>query len=448
MTTIPLRLGRLDVGGRTLRMSDVRWLCEEDHLCRPNEIVAFCDLSLTGPGDLFEDDRSDLQVVFAVRAGGRIRRGETPPRGGYLGRVPRKRWSPDSVWAHLELQAGGPDGDAPPDEPDLMFLAGRRFQQAVEDRSGLLTGWHDRKRAWWGDGEGATLLVAGTCEQQTLFRGADGTFGPMFDLMAGPAQIVTVDGGPLASSAAVLGQQLARGPEELAAIRDDMARGLLASDPAPAAKDWLFAGALLSALERSPLEESYDLLARSAPCRAPPAAAVCLSLVGEQQRVLRHRRLGYVLNIYGYRMASAGPAVRAWLKQSFEPSVQSLDDIAGDYRRLVAAARDRSFFIVNRVSSLMHQTVQSYDAMDDATMAGLNGVWVQDLNLMLHDLAREPNVQIIDADAMAADLGIARHSPDAVHASGDLDAEIRAELLHQLQARQLPGLAPRGLSLS
>ena len=429
-------------------MSDIRWLCEDGHLCRPNEIVAFCDLSVTGPGDLFGDDKSDLQVAFAVRAGGRIRRGVTPPRGGYLGRVPRKRWSPDSIWARLELQPGGPEGEAAPEEPDLLFLAGRRFQQAVEDRSGLLTGWHDRKRAWWGDGVGATLLVAGTCEQQTLFRGADGTFGPMFDLMAGPAQIVTVDGGPLASSAAVLGQQLARGPDDLAAVRDDMARGLLASDPAPTSKDWLFAGALLSALERSPLAESYDLLARSGPYRAPPAAAVCLSLVGEQQRVLRHRRLGYVLNIYGYRMASAGPTVRAWLKQNFEPSVQSLDDIAGDYRRLVAAAGDRSFFIVNRVSSLMHQSVQSYDAMDDATMAGLNGLWVQDLNLMLHDLAREPNVQIIDADAIAADLGIARHSPDAVHASGDLDAQIRAELLRQMQARRPPGLAPRGLSLS
>ena len=52
----------------------------------------------------------------------------------------------------------------------------------------------------------------------------------------------------------------------------------------------------------------------------------------------------------------------------------------------------------------------------------LGSVRARELNLMLHDLARERNVAIVDVDAIAADLGSQRHAPDGVHGSGPLQA--------------------------
>jgi hypothetical protein len=446
VTAIPLRLGPLEATGQSLKRSGLRWLCDDGRLCRAHEIVAFCNIGLRGAISLFPDEDFDLQVGFAPRVAGRIRRVAAASFGGYLDRIPNIPWSPDDVWAYLEPLSD--DSDGPLDEPDLLFLAGRRFTGVSEDRSGLLTGWHDRTRAWWGDGQGATLLAAGTCQQEGLIRGDDGSFSCMFEMSAGPAQVVLTHGEPLVPCAAVLRQQLTRTSGEAAAIRQDMAATFFADDRAPVAAGWLFMGALLNGLERSLLDQPYDLLTRSGLQRAPPASAICLSAAGEGPHLLRHRRLGYVLNIHAYRLAGIGPVMRNWLQRNFEPVSQSIDDVARDYRLLVAAHRDRPFFLVNRISSHVNETIQSYDALDDATMAGLGSLRANELNLMLHDLAREPNVEIIDADAIAADLGIAGHLPDGMHPSGDLQREIRAELLRSVRARGLAGFAPRAVSRS
>jgi Cys-tRNA(Pro) deacylase len=62
-------------------------------------------------------------------------------------------------------------------------------------------------------------------------------------------------------------------------------------------------------------------------------------------------------------------------------------------------------------------------------------VRAREMNLMLHDLARERNVAILDADAIAADLGTQRHAPDGIHGSGLLETEIRGELIRLLRQR-------------
>lgn len=53
---------------------------------------------------------------------------------------------------------------------------------------------------------------------------------------------------------------------------------------------------------------------------------------------------------------------------------------------------------------------------------------------MLHELADERGVSIIDIDSIAANLGGAVHLPDGVHQSGLMQAVIRAEIFACLKA--------------
>lgn len=447
MTALPLRLGPLEAAGRRILRSGLRWLRPDGHVCRANEIVAYCNIALAGGAPALAEEGYDLQVALAPRLPGRIRHAPGASRGGYLDRLPVADWHEDAIWAHLE---GAPaSGGAAANEPELLFLAGRRFTGIADNRTGLLTGWHDRARAWWGDGGGSTLLAAGICELDGIFRGDDGTFGSFFQTAAGPAQVVLSQDEPLVPCAAVLAEQLARTPKEVAAIREDMARSFPIGRHVPTAEEWLFMGALLNALEHCPLGEDYEMLGRSGLSRTGPADAICLSLTAEMAQLPRHRRLGYAINFHGFRLGAIGPAVRDWLRSNFEVGPQSVADVAADYRRLIAAAPGRAFFVVNRLSSQLYEQIQNYHGLDEAAMAGLSSVRAKELNLMLHDLARAvPDLAIVDADAIAADLGMAQHLPDGIHGSGAFYSEVRNELLRLVHAQGIQGFGPRALSRS
>jgi len=437
MSGIALKLGPLAVPGFKVSRSGLRWLCADGRRVRAHEIVAFCNIAMSGgAAKPFAEEAFDLQVAFAPTVAGRIRYAAEASRGGYIDRLPGGVWDPDLVWAHIEDVEGEADT---PDVPALLFLAGRRFTEIAEDRSGLLTGWHDRARAWWGDGAGGTLLGAGICELDAILRGPI-AFAEMFALAAGPAQIVLSQDEPLVPCAAVLAERLARSPDDVAAIRADMATGLTGD---AGAQDWLFMGALLNGLERAPLTEAHDIVTRSGLARTKPVDAVCLSLTAELPRAARHRRLGYTLNLHNFRLAAAPPAVRCWLRASFEPFTRTAEDVARDYRTLIAALGDRPMFVVNALSSPAHERITSYRDLDDRTMRGLASVHAKTLNLMLHDLRQDFGVEIVDADAIAADMGMAAHLPDGVHGSGALYGEIREELVRLLRARGVTGFASR-----
>ena len=90
----------------------------------------------------------------------------------------------------------------------------------------------------------------------------------------------------------------------------------------------------------------------------------------------------------------------------------------------------RHILMLNRMSSSGDDDVQSYMPFDKPlgdTLASIRG---KDINLMLHDLAREYDVAIVDVDAIAAELGGQRNLPDGIHPSGALQAEVRGEVSH------------------
>ncbi len=454
MTAIPLALGRLDVRGHEVRRSGLRWLRGDGEPCRAGDVVAYCNLALV-PEDRrllatppFAEEIRDFQVAFALCAGGRLRRAAGTSLGGFLDRLAEQDlWDPSQAIGQLDPDAASDGFDASREESlELLFGAGRRVAGVAEERSGFLTGWHDRARAWWGEGAAhSTLVGVGICELQGVFRGDRLAFQDWFDAAGGPAEIVHVPDHALVPCAALVAEQLRRTPADAEAIRADAWRSLAGGPDLPTPDDWVFAGALVGALLRSPLSERRELLSRGGLSRAAAPGAVLLSLNAETPEILRHRRLGYALAVHGYRVREAGVAVKRWLERDFERVARSPDDVARDLAALAAALRSRgptAILAMNAMSSVGHEEILDYAAFDRPIGGTLASVRAKDLNLVLHDVAREHDVAIVDNDAIAASMGAA-HLPDGAHNSGAMQAELRAEIVRILRARGLAGFAPR-----
>jgi hypothetical protein len=193
----------------------------------------------------------------------------------------------------------------------------------------------------------------------------------------------------------------------------------------------------------SPLTDHYDILTRRGLRRTGPSEAVVLSVNAESPVILRHQQLGYAVNLNFLVLTEvAGPAVRQWLLTAFEPIKRTPYDIRRDYRELIEAVRARSdtkFLILNAMSTSGDEDVFSYAPFDRPMDDTLSSIRAKELNLMLHDLAREQDISIVDVDAIAAELGGAAHLPDGVHQSGLMQAEVRAEILQLLRGRGVPG---------
>jgi hypothetical protein len=454
LSTIPLTLGPLDAPGHEIRRSGFRWAREDGETCRAGEIVAYCNLAVVPEaGGLdaaspFRDEARDLQVALVARVRGRLRRNAGTSLGGHLDRLAdRDVWDASQAIGELDPDPAVEGALGPRDEPfELLFGAGRRVAELAEERSGFLTGWHDRVRAWWGDGARATsLLGLGICEQQGVFRGDHEAFRDWFDAAAGPAEILLVPDHVLVPCAVLVAEQMRRTPAEASDIRADAWASLASLSGALAASDWVFAGTLIGALLRSPVTERRDRLSRSGLASTATLDAVLLSLNSEPVRILRHRRLGYTLTLHGYRVQEAGPGIRRWLDQDFERVERTPADIARDLGALADALRARSgatVLVLNVMSSSGHEEIVDYSAFDRPLGRTLASVHAKDMNLMLHDAARDHGLAIVDSDAIAASMG-ATHLPDGVHGSGAMEAEVRAEIVRILRARGLPGFAPR-----
>lgn len=454
VTSIALRIGRLAVPGYTLRRSGIRWLCEDGHLCRPGEVIAFCYISLAPTGRAarptapFVEEARDFQIAFAPRLGGRLRKAADSSYGGFIDQLPLYLlWAPESVIGHLEPAPGESDGPER-EELQLLFLAGRRVTELAGDHSGLLAGWHDRTRAWWADGDGplGTVLSLGNCEQIGIMRGERNASLELFEATAGPAQVVFIPDDAMVPGSAVVLEQLQRTPAQSAAIGEDFARSFPAGPAIPAPSEWIFGALLMSALRRSPLSESYEILTRVGLRRAGPPDAVILSLASELPVLLRHRRLGYAVSTQWFRVAEAGPAVQAWLQRDFEPVKRAPDQLLRDYRDLIDAVRarhDTRVLVLNVLSTLIGESIPSYAPFDLPLRDTLASVRAKEMNLMLHDLARDRDVSIVDVDAIVAELGSRQHVPDGIHQSGAMQAEVRGEILRLLRARGVPGFGAR-----
>ncbi len=451
---VPLRLGTLEIPGRTVVRSGLRWLREDGQICHAGEVVAYCSIDVWSPKGKsatpgpFSDERRDFQVAISTPVSGRLHHASGATRGGFFDQLNMFKWFEDFVIGHIDV-ASPAGATAEAAEVQLLMLAGRRTTELAEVRSGMMTGWYDRSRGWrvQGDGPMGTLLSLGTCELDGVIKGERSAFLEIFEAIEGSAHVVFMPDPPLVPSARFLAEQIIRTPAQFQEIAQDFTAALVNGEVQPAAQDWLFAGAFLMGLQRSPITDSYPILSRSGLLEAGPANAVILSLNAEPMHLLRHRKLGYSIWIHGWRMVELGKAVSQWFAANFELAQRSVADIQSDYRALIDLIRERApetqILICNRMSTSEAEDVQNYAGFDAPLGATLMTVNAKDLNLMLYDLARERDIAVVDIDAIAAEFGARAHLHVDVHQSGPMQAEIRAEVLRILDARGVPGFVRR-----
>ena len=434
-----LLLGPLQAPGYNILRSGVRWLYESGHHCRPNQIFAYCNITLepstgrlSGPSPFAEE--LELQIAFASRVGGRISIDSATARGGYLSVRTVDVWNPDTLIATIDPD---PETGEPAENPQrlrLLALAGRRMTDLAVTHLGLLPGWHGRSRGWWCEaGETpVTLLSLGVCDAAGLVLGEDCAFAEMFEATQTAAQMVYVPDHPLAPATPLLLDQLQRTPAQFEAIAADLRGFFERCTTPPTANDMIFAGTVLSVMQRNPIRDSYNVFSANGLTRLGSAEAVLLSLAVEPTSILRHRKLGYHIHIMRHHQAAAGPAFKAWLAESFEPVRRSIDDIRQDYETLidkVARATGGRVIIINRMSTSGHEDVSSYLPFDAPMSDTLSLIAAKEWNLMLEDIAEERALDIVDVDAIAADIGGSEHLPDGIHQSGFMQTLLRREVL-------------------
>jgi hypothetical protein len=445
MTSLPLSCGPLEAEGFIIRRSGVHWLRDDGYVCRPNEVIGYCNLSLErtagGRSGLIPmADEMELHVAFGPRIGGRLRIAAGNSPGGYLNSLGLHVWNPEDVFGHLEhIALSGGEPQTGSGDLRLLMIAGRRMSGLADTNIGILPGWHSRSRAWWCDRSGAdlsTLLCMGLCDAAGVVRGNETPFVEAFEATSSPAQFVYVPDHPVVPCAPILLEQLMRSPAQNEALAADLSAGLVRGSAVPNADDWMFAGALLSWLQNSPMRDRYDVLTPTGLRELGPADTILLSMSAEVRSILRHKKLDYSLQILRHRQTAAGPAVRSWLATAFEPVKRSTADIQRDYRRLIDAVATQTsarVIILNRMSTSGFEDITSYSAFDPPLGETLETIAAKEMNLMLHDLADECDVSIVDVDAIAADLGGSEHLPDGIHHSAAMQTVVRSEITQILR---------------
>jgi hypothetical protein len=434
-----------------VRRSGFRWLVRDGQLCRQGEAIAFCHVGLVrmepSPGipRPFAEEFRTVQMAIIAPVSGQLSHAQRSSRGGFFDQLDNYiRWNPDEVIGEIQPAEAGGDG-RPGREVQLLMMAARRVAPLVESRAGLLAGWSERTRAARIDGPGAigTLLALGVCELEGVIRGDQHGFVELLGAVEGPAHVVYVSDNPLVHSTPVIADQLQRTDAEREAIATAMVTAMASAGTVPNAADWVFCGAILNALHRSPASETYTVLAREGLREAGPPDAIVLSAHSEGRVIHRHRKLGFHVQSHDFRLNDAGPAYRLWLERDFEPVRRTIETIRGDYDRLIglirAQAPNTRILICNMMSTAGLEDVQSYAAFDEPLAETLTSVRANEMNLMLCDLARDHDIAVVDADAIAADLGGGDNLRDGVHQSGAMQTETRAEILRILRAHRVPG---------
>lgn len=447
-TSLPLRLAPVGDAGQ-LGRSGIRWLRGDGEPCQAGDVVGVCNVGVRGaPGErAFLGERDDLRIALVLARSGILRHGQRISRGGWMDQMHQQfRWQAGQVVGQLEVEDD--DGEEAGAALRLLGLAGRRVNDLAEDRSGLLSGWHDRKRAWHlaEAAPAGSVVGLGICELGPVLKGLDGAFLEMLGAVPGSVHVADVSDAPLVHSARVLIEQIERTDDDRAALAQDFAGMMAACLAGDAAGDCIFAGTLVKALSRVAANEGAEVLTHAGIAAIGPPHALVLSINGEGPVRYRHRTLGYTLNCYDYRFRQLSRAAMDWIKASFVPEPHTVDDARRDLLDLAGRVRrsdpGRRILVLNSVSTLMRDDTLSYDIHDAPLAQTLRGVRAREMNAMLHDVAGESGVAVVDSDALAAEFGVGRSVPDGIHQGAELQAALRGEILRVLAAEGVPGFAP------
>ena len=309
-------IGALAAGRFNVLRSGVRWLCEDGHVCRAGEVVAYCNIgSNRRRRGRRAGGRSSTKSAISRSRSRRASaaRSVAPPTARSAASSTSSSTTsdgrPEFVIGHVECERGF-DADGETTRSPMLGRTARRGNRR-RDRSGLLSGWHDRSRAWWGDGDapfGDAGLPRALRPDRRHPRRARRRSWKCSQRCRGPAHVAYFPDDALVPCAAVAAGQLERTPEagarDCRRLRALVRRGHGRAD-----------AGRLDFRERAAVGAAA-LAARRAPRRADarPACAAsrrrtpcCCRSTPEAPFVLRHKRLGYTLLCHGYRIVEAGP---------------------------------------------------------------------------------------------------------------------------------------------
>lgn len=434
-----LQLGPLGSASAPVYRSGIFWLCQDGYQARPGEVIGFFNISadkrVAGPavGNDAVGKGTTRQVAIAPPVGGRVRIPVNNAPDGLIGIWPVRPWNPEDAVAALEVP-GGDEAEAMPAR--LMMLEGKRFAWPVDSDASLLPGGNWQTTAWWGHSDQMrSVLCLGLCDVAGIVRGKHAAFTELFEAAPIAAHISHFSEHPIIPCSLVIMEQLSRTPDQAKAISADIVNGLAAYGGNAA--DLSFASLLLRQLVVSPAEATHDCITATGTSQIGSAATILISLSSEPQSLLRHKKLGYHVYILSADARAAGPAMRQWLKASFEPVRRSVEDIRRHVLQTaesVKATTGGRLIVINRMSSSGRETIYSYSSFSAPLAASLSYVGAKEMNVMLDDLAAAGHLSIIDIDALGAEYGGEAHLPDGIHHSGTMQTALRAELLRLLAA--------------
>ena len=459
-----LTLPPLSVNAARLSRSGFRWLQPDGSQVGARMPIAACYARLSA-GDAripLSEEQNDLQVVLAPRDACQIAYREGMSKGGYQDAVGIGDWRAGEAIASADTLQ----------DPSVLLalvLAGRRGFESGEGRGSLLAGWHERVRGFWegtGQGRFGTVLALGTCEQTAIFRGDDMAFLSWFARAPGPAQIIAVGDERCVHSSAVVLQHLRRTPADAMAITEavhawmagrmshappesfpafapEAARGTLRGRW-PQAQELSFALHLLTeAMGTTPILQRSEVITGAGIRELDPPDVIAMTLGSEVAPHYRHKRTGWIIAMHGFRFGPyIGPGISDWLRRDFEPVKRSVADMQRDLAALADEVKARTgarLLVQNLIASSMTDRIPNFawlgEAFDECVP-----VLANEANLMLGDLTRHHSIDMIDSDAIAAELGV-RHCPDRFHAAGELLAAQRDETHRVLRECATPGFS-------
>jgi hypothetical protein len=437
----PLTYDSPNTGDWQLVRAGFRWLVPDGGPCLAGQPIAFANVACARNGEHWSrNEFRDFQVAFIPRVSGQVTWRRDLFGSGWDTRLAQE----------IDFGDAEPIGDIHPsimsENPGhlrLLWLAGRRAVEVGEARGGLLSGWHERVRGWWGEGEAPTetLLSIGTCVLGGLVLGDRRAFIELFGECPGPAHVVSYPDDVIVPSSAVLLQGLERTPAEVAQIAADVGSwmrsvssdGVMEDGRWSLAQDMFFVTQTLALLSRrSSVLDTYPIVGEGGVHILGPARTVVLSVDAEIAYHLRHKTLGYVIAVHTFRFPDMSPVLKHRLKTEFERLVRSPEDVERDLTALIdriTTATGAKIVLVNSIASHAFNRPRSEHS----------GLGPLALNVVLADIAKKRPIAVVDVDAVAVDMGIKKHARDGIHMNGELEHEARRELVRTLRALGMRG---------
>jgi len=431
---ISFNLGNIKVGDFQIKMSGLRWLCKDGQYCKGGVPIAYCNVQLLKenmPLDMSGEEH-DFQAIFIAPVDGVIHIRQGTSYGGLIDQLPHFFfWDPQFIICEVEIEGW----DQPPMtlQVQVVFATGKRYLGASENRTGVLSGWFQRTRAWVADRGPIhnTIITLGICDILNGLRGSEIIPLDLMRLIPDSTQVILFQDTVLIPTVTMMLDQVKRTPENSSKIIINFKEMIKNSSQIFEPEDYLFLGAILKSLVNNSFLDSTLTISRSGIDENTRPNIVLTSLAAQPKRLFRHKTLGYSISCHDFRFRQMGNAARIWLQENFHLVTREANEIGQELRELAnLLGPDTRLLVCNISANPLSAFIPHYDLFDQATFKEIAYVNQREMNVMLDGLASEGILEVVDLNLLSAQMGTLRHVPDGIHMSGVLEQEFIKELAY------------------